>query len=71
MNVNQEIANTLRLIETDYPEIYVYLDEDPTTLKGSSSKIVTEKEIINYLESLKEKIRQHKKTHTASTLPHQ
>ncbi|MEQ8477188.1 hypothetical protein [Fulvivirga sp.] len=67
MNVKQEIANTLRLIETDYPEIYVYLDEDPTTLKGSSSKFVSENEMMNYLESLKEKIRQHKKTHSAPT----
>lgn len=71
MNVKQEIADTLRLIETDYPEIYTYLDEDPTTLKGSSSKLVSEKEMINYLESLKEKMRQHKKNHSAPTSPHQ
>jgi hypothetical protein len=62
-SVIQEIEDLLVRIESDYPEVYIYLDEDPTTLHGSFSESVTESDLIDYRESLREKLRQFKAMH--------
>lgn len=56
MKTLQDIQKLLLRIETDYPELYTFLDEDPLTLQKSEGDTVSEKDLKEYLESLKQKL---------------
>ena len=63
MSNRDDLIQLLTKIETDYPAIYTFLDEDPLTIGGPNSQNVSDKDLANYLESLKEKIAQYKRFH--------
>lgn len=57
-----EQINKLTLkIETDYPELYSFIEEEPITLPSFEHPDITNKLLKEYLESLKGLIRSHKK----------
>lgn len=56
-----EITALTREIETNYPEIYEHLDENPMTIPNMEYPKVNNKALEDYLESLKQLINKHKK----------
>lgn len=58
-----EISVLTREIETNYPEIYEHLDENPMTIPNMESPKVDAKELESYLNSLKELVKNHKEKH--------
>jgi hypothetical protein len=63
MNQVDDLVQLLTKIETNYPEVYTYLDEDPLTLCEPNSPKVSERDMANYLESLREMLSQFKLSH--------
>lgn len=59
----QQISDLIRQIETDYPELYQYLDENPMTLPQSSDPKVDEQAMVDYLRSLELLLENHKRLH--------
>jgi len=57
-----EIATLTRKIETDYPELYKYLDESPMTIPGQKNPNVDSKALENYLQTLKDMLNRYKKS---------
>ncbi|MFD2822538.1 hypothetical protein ACFS5M_02580 [Lacinutrix iliipiscaria] len=55
-----EISELTREIETNFPEVYQHLDENPLTLANSPHPEVNDKALDNYLESLKNLIKHYK-----------
>lgn len=58
-----EITRLTLEIETDYPELYKYLEENPVTIPAIKSPMVDHKVMNDYLESLKELLKHHLETH--------
>ncbi|MEZ4968111.1 MAG: hypothetical protein R2814_00310 [Flavobacteriaceae bacterium] len=58
-----EISQLTSEIETQYPELYRYLDENPLTLPANSQPHVNKEDLKDYLESLKQLIKHHLETH--------
>ncbi|MEN3323791.1 hypothetical protein VP395_08640 [Mariniflexile soesokkakense] len=58
-----EISNITQEIETDYPELYQYLDENPITIPNEDNLNVDDKSLKNYLETLKTMLKKHKEGH--------
>jgi len=58
-----EITTITLEIETKYPEIYKFLDEDTITLPFREHPKITSEVLLNYLESLKQLLWHHKETH--------
>jgi hypothetical protein len=58
-----EITTLTTKIETNYPELYRSLDENPMTLANSSHPHVDQEAMEEYLESLKQLLRHHVETH--------
>lgn len=59
----QEIIQLTTLIETDYPELYKYLDETPITICNTEEKTICSKDLEQYLETLKQQLNKHINTH--------
>ncbi|NDV16232.1 hypothetical protein GO009_09360 [Muricauda sp. TY007] len=57
------LTNTM---ESQYPELYHFLDEDPMTLPVLSHPNIDQKTLENYLQSLEELLGQYAKTHNRS-----
>jgi len=55
-----EISKLTRDIETNYPELYKYLDENPVTIPNMGSPKVDAKELENYLKTLQDLLEKHK-----------
>ncbi|HKK11526.1 MAG TPA: hypothetical protein VJ945_01760 [Flavobacteriaceae bacterium] len=55
-----EISKLTRDIETNYPELYKYLDENPVTIPNMDSPKVDAKELENYLKTLQDLLEKHK-----------
>lgn len=51
-------------IETNYPELYRFLEENPITLPVEAHPEVHKKELQDYLESLEQLLEKHLKTHS-------
>lgn len=64
-NLLQEITALTLEIETNYPELYRYLDENPLTLPVSSHPHIDKAVLQEYLEGLRELLRHHLETHKA------
>jgi len=60
--LNQITLITLE-IETKYPEIYKFLDEDTLTLPFRRHPKINSEVLMDYLESLKQLLIHHKETH--------
>lgn len=58
-NILKEITDLTTEIETNYPELYRNLDENPITLKESHSSHLNKKALQDYLERLKELLKHH------------
>ncbi len=59
----QEISQLTTEIETNYPELYRDLDENPMTLPVSKHPHMDKEVMQEYLESLKELLKHHIETH--------
>ncbi len=58
-----EITQLTTNIETNYPELYRSLDENPMTLPVSNHPHIDKKVMQEYLESLKQLLEHHLETH--------
>ncbi|CAM4248962.1 hypothetical protein [Gillisia hiemivivida] len=58
-----EITTITLEIETKYPEIYKFLEEDTATLPFMEHPKINSKVLLNYLESLKQLLLHHRETH--------
>jgi hypothetical protein len=61
--LTEEITQLTLKIESDYPELYRYLDENPMTLPAGSHPEIEKDVLSKYLQSLKEQLRHHLETH--------
>nr|WP_294777922.1 hypothetical protein [uncultured Flavobacterium sp.] len=59
----QDIIKLTANIETNYPELYKYLNETPLYLSETSSQKVHTTELKQYLETLKSQLLHHIETH--------
>lgn len=58
-----EITQLTSNIETNYPELYRILDENPLTISVSSHPYIDTQIMNDYLESLKQLLKNHIKSH--------
>lgn len=63
VNLIRQISSLTSRIETDYPELYKYLDENPMTLPASEHPDIGKKALEGYLQSLKGLLEHHLETH--------
>ena len=59
----QEITQLTTNIETNYPELYRSLDENPLTLQTMDHPQMNKEVLESYLKSLKELLSHHLETH--------
>ncbi|WP_295234989.1 hypothetical protein [Sediminibacterium sp.] len=59
----QEIILLTTKIETDYPELYQYLDETPFVICDTEEKTICLNDLEKYLETLKGQLGHHVETH--------
>ena len=57
-----EISKLTKIIETNYTELYQFLDENPLTIPSESHPTIDEKILKEYLESLKQLLKHHLET---------
>lgn len=62
-NILKEITQLTTNIETNYPELYRTLDENPMTLPVSKHPHMDKEVMQEYLESLKQLLKHHLETH--------
>ncbi len=61
-NTLKEISQLTITIETDYPELYKYLDENPMTIPSEANPSIDKKILQEYLESLRQLVKNHIET---------
>jgi hypothetical protein len=61
-NTLTEISQLTKTIETNYPELYQFLDENPITIPSESHPSIDKKILQEYLESLKQLLKHHIET---------
>jgi hypothetical protein len=59
----KEISDITRDIETNYPDVYKYLDENPITIPNLKHPKVDTNQLQVYLESLNDLLNKYKKNH--------
>ena len=59
-----KISDITRDIETNYPDVYKYLDEDPITIPNLEHPKIDSKELQDYLVSLTDLLTKYKKDHS-------
>jgi hypothetical protein len=57
-----EITQLTKKIETNYPELYQYLDENPMTIPAESNPDININEFQKYLDSLRQLLKNHIET---------
>ncbi len=62
-NILREIIQLTTNIETNYPELYRFLDENPMTIPATKHPHVDKVVMQEYLESLKQLLQHHLETH--------
>jgi hypothetical protein len=62
-DIEDQIITLTTSIEVNYPELYVMLDENPITIPTVSHPDMTISIMEDYLESLKQILKQYIKTH--------
>ncbi len=62
-NLLREISEITTNIETNYPELYRSLDENPMTIATSNHPHVDKMAMQEYLECLKQLLKHHLETH--------
>ncbi len=58
-----QITELTSQIESDYPELYQFLDENPLTLPVAVHPEVNKKALEEYLQSLRQLLEHHRETH--------
>ncbi|WP_188461660.1 hypothetical protein [Bizionia arctica] len=58
-----EISTLIRDIETNYPEVYKYLDENPDTIPNMDHPEISTEDLEIYLATLKDLVLKYKKNH--------
>lgn len=56
----KEISDLIVEIETHYPDLYQYLDENPITIPNMEHPKIDAQELNDYLESLRDLLEKHK-----------
>ena len=64
--VLKEIIEITTTIETQYPELYRFLEENPMTLPAVDHPKIDEATLTEYLKSLKELLQHHRETRKKS-----
>jgi hypothetical protein len=59
----KEITDLTFKIETNYPELYQFLDENPITIPEVKNVSVNDGALQNYLSSLEELLETYRETH--------
>mgnify|MGYP007055205421 CR=1 FL=1 len=62
-NILTHITQLTTNIETNYPELYAFLGEDPITIPSIDHPDINIKIMADYLESLKQLLKHHLETH--------
>ncbi|MDO1513917.1 hypothetical protein Q2T41_14745 [Maribacter confluentis] len=62
-NVLEEITQLINTIETSYPELYRFLDENPITIPSNDHPHIDQVIMQEYLESLKQLLKHYLETH--------
>ena len=62
-NILKEITELTFTIESEYPELYQYLDENPMTIPASPHPEIDKELMEKYLQSLKALLAHHVETH--------
>ena len=57
-----DITKLTTNIETNYPELYIFLEESPETIPSTNHPDITLAIMQDYLESLRQLLRHHLKT---------
>ena len=57
-----EISWLTKTIESDYPELYQFLDENPMTIPSESHPEIDKKILKDYLEGLRQLLKHHLET---------
>ncbi|MBE0424434.1 MAG: hypothetical protein IBX66_10930 [Lutibacter sp.] len=58
----KEISQLTKTIETNYPELYQFLDESPMTIPSEGNPSINKKTMQDYLDSLKQLLKHHLET---------
>lgn len=58
-----EITQLTSNMETNYPELYKFLDENPITIPSETHPTIDKDTLINYLETLKQLLKNHVESH--------
>lgn len=61
--IENKIIKLTTLIETKYPELYKFLEENPVTMPSVNYPKINTKIMEDYLEDLSQLLRHHIKTH--------
>lgn len=61
--ITEEINKLTLRMEQDYPEIYLYLDENPITIPCCIQPILNTTVLADYLQSLKQLLERYIETH--------
>ena len=62
-SILNEISQLIKTIETNYPELYQFLDENPATIPSEKNPTIDNKVMQEYLDSLKQLLKHHIATH--------
>jgi len=62
-NILTEVTRLTYNIETNYPELYRTLDENPMTIPATNYPQINKEVMQDYLESLKQLLIHHLETH--------
>tara|TARA_R110002167_G_scaffold125448_16_gene305622 strand:- start:16 stop:240 length:225 start_codon:yes stop_codon:yes gene_type:complete len=62
-SVLTEITQLTSNLETNYPELYTFLDENPMTIPASRHPHIDKEAMVDYLEGLKQMLKHHLETH--------
>ncbi|WP_340156640.1 hypothetical protein [uncultured Winogradskyella sp.] len=62
-DIEKQIIRLTTSIEVNYPELYATLDENPMTIPTNAHPDMTVSIMEDYLESLKQILKQYTKTH--------
>jgi hypothetical protein len=65
-SVLKEFMEITTTMETEYPELYQFLEEDPMTIPTSGHPNIDEAALRDYLKSLKGMLQHHKATRKKS-----
>ncbi|MET7030396.1 hypothetical protein [Sediminicola luteus] len=63
MSLLTKITQLTSNIETNYPELYRFLDENPLTIPSVSQPTIDQASLLAYFESLKQLLKHHLETH--------